>query len=375
MSPGSNNEKTQLTTKKIILIGIVLLIVLNFTYIINLIKYVSGIIAFLFIGAGIAFILNILVCKYGKIYFPESKNQLIIKSRRGMAIVFSILTIILVLYFLLYLVIPEIVRSINLISDDLPNLYEKVVRWIDEHSKGYPMIRQRLEQIDINGEEAIDMGLGIINSWAFGPVSFIGMVFNKIIQLLLGIVFAIYVLFHKETLKSNFNKLINAYLNKDKRNYLLRVIKTADETFTNFFLGQFKEAIIFGLLTIIGMLILRLPYALTIGTVVGATALIPMVGAFIGAGIGVLLILLVDAFKAVIFIIFIIILQQIESNFIYPKVIGSNIGLPKMWVFAAIIIGGGFMGVIGILLGVPVAATIYKLLGKSVNEKLKVKKA
>src|SRR5665648_390211 len=214
MSPGSNNEKTQLTTKKIILIGIVLLIVLNFTYIINLIKYVSGIIAFLFIGAGIAFILNILVCKYGKIYFPESKNQLIIKSRRGMAIVFSILTIILVLYFLLYLVIPEIVRSINLISDDLPNLYEKVVRWIDEHSKGYPMIRQRLEQIDINGEEAIDMGLGIINSWAFGPVSFIGMVFNKIIQLLLGIVFAIYVLFHKETLKSNLKKLfIKGYKN------------------------------------------------------------------------------------------------------------------------------------------------------------------
>jgi len=370
MAHESNNEKTQLTTKKIILIGIVLLTVLNFAHFLNLIKYVFGIFAFLFIGAGIAFILNILVSKYEKIYFPNSDYQLIIKSRRPMSVVFSILTIILVLLFLLYLVIPQLIRSIDLLSGELPGMYEKAVHWIDENSQRYPMIRQRLEEVDISGEEAINRGLGIISSWAFGPVSFVGMLFSKIIELFLAIVFSIYILFDKETLKGNFNKLINAYLSKDKRNYLLNVIQTANNTFTDFFLGVFKEALIIGLLCTIGMLILGLPYASTVGSVVGVSAIIPMFGAFLSAAIGALLIVVVDPVKAVIFIIFIVILQQVEENFIYPKVIGNNIGLPKIWVFAAIIVGGGFMGIIGILLGVPITATIYKLLAESVNERL-----
>ncbi len=367
MPHGLNNENLQLTTKKIILIGIILLVVLNFTDIVNLVKYLFGIISPLLLGAGIAFILNILVSQYEKIYFPQSNNHIIIKTRRIIGIFLSILTVMLVILFLLYIVIPQISRLIRLLSTEFPVIYENAVEWIIEHSKEYPMIRQRLEELDINGEAAINRTLEIINSWAFGSVSFIGIVFNKIIELVLAIVFSIYILFDKEILKGNFNKLVNAYLSKEKRKYLSKVIQTVDETFTNFFLGQFKEAVILGLLCTIGMLILGLPYATTIGSVVGLTALIPIVGAYLGAIVGFLLILIVDLFKAILFLVFIFILQQVEGNFIYPKVLGNNIGLPSIWVFAAIIVGGGFMGIIGIILGVPIAATIYKLLGKSIN--------
>ncbi|HNR65998.1 MAG TPA: AI-2E family transporter [Atribacterota bacterium] len=134
------------------------------------------------------------------------------------------------------------------------------------------------------------------------------------------------------------------------------------DTFSNFILGQFKEAVILGTLCTIGMTILRLPYPTTIGSVVGLSSVIPMVGSYIGATFGILLIIVVDWVSAVFFLVFIIILQQIESNFIYPKIVGDSIGLPGIWVFAAIIIGSGLMGFLGILLGVPIAATIYKLL-------------
>jgi len=366
----ANNEKQKSITKNIVLIGIILLVILNFTESVNLIKYLYGIISPLLLGGGIAFVVNILVSKYENIYFPESDNRIIIKMRRSMCIILSILTIMLVLLFLLDIVIPQITQFIQLLSTELPVIYEKVVEWTIQQSERYPVIRQRLEELDISGEAAINRALELFNSWAFGSVSFIGIVFSKIVELLLAIVFSIYILFDREALKGNYNKLINAYLSKDRREKLSKVIQTADETFSNFFLGQFKEAVILGLLCTIGMLIFGLPYATTIGSVVGLTALIPMVGAYLGAAVGVLLIAMVDLLKAVLFIFFIVVLQQVEGNFIYPKVIGNNIRLPSIWVFGAIIVGGGLMGILGVILGVPIAATIYRLIGKSVNERL-----
>lgn len=366
----ANNEKQKSITKNVVLIGIILLVILNFTESVNLIKYLYGIISPLLLGGGIAFVVNILVSKYENIYFPESDNRIIIKMRRSMCIILSILTIMLVLLFLLDIVIPQITQFIQLLSTELPVIYEKVVEWTIQQSERYPVIRQRLEELDISGEAAINRALELFNSWAFGSVSFIGIVFSKIVELLLAIVFSIYILFDREALKGNYNKLINAYLSKDRREKLSKVIQTADETFSNFFLGQFKEAVILGLLCTIGMLIFGLPYATTIGSVVGLTALIPMVGAYLGAAVGVLLIAMVDLLKAVLFIFFIVVLQQVEGNFIYPKVIGNNIRLPSIWVFGAIIVGGGLMGILGVILGVPIAATIYRLIGKSVNERL-----
>lgn len=365
-----NNEKQKLTMRTIILIGVILFVVLNFTVFINLFKYLFGIFSPLIIGAGIAFVLNILVSRYENIYFPKSTNIIVKKTRRSVCVILSILTVILVLLFLLYIVIPQISQFIHLLTTELPGIYEKSIDWVIKHSERYPFIRERLEQIDINGETAINRVLELLNSWAFGSMSFIGIVFNKIVELLLAFVFSIYILLEKDILKNNFKKLLHAYVSRDLREKLLKIIKITDDTFSSFFLGQFKEAIILGFLCTIGMLILGLPYSPTVGTVIGLTALVPIVGPYLGATVGFLLVAIVDLFKALLFIVFIAILQQVEGNFIYPRVVGKNIGLPAIWVLAAIIVGGGLMGIMGIILGVPIAATIYKLLGRHVNEKI-----
>lgn len=144
---------------------------------------------------------------------------------------------------------------------------------------------------------------------------------------------------------------------------------TADQTFSSFIIGQVTEAVILGTLCTVGMLIFRFPYAPMIGAFIGATALIPIVGAYLGAAVGVIMIMTQDPLKAVLFVVFIVVLQQLEGNLIYPKVVGSSIGLPGIWVLAAVTVGGGLMGISGMLLGVPTAATVYKLLAMNVNER------
>ena len=165
-----------------------------------------------------------------------------------------------------------------------------------------------------------------------------------------------------------------AYIPKKKADYLVKIGKTASETFTNFIGGQLIEAFILGMLCFIGMKILKIPYALTSSVLVGITALIPLIGAFLGTGISAILIVVISPTKAFWFIIYIIVLQQIEGNIIYPKVVGNSVGLPAIWVMFAVIVGGSCFGIIGILLSVPIFSVIYTILRESVNNRLVEKK-
>ncbi len=361
MSLKTGNTINTLSNKKMIQIAIILLIVLNFDIFLNWIKFVYGIISPILWGVGIAFVLNIIVVKYEKIYFPNSKNKFILRTRRVASILFTFLTIILVISLLLYIVIPQIKQSIQSLSTDIPGTYERVVEWIKQ-TELYPILKQTIEGtegIDISDNKSIEKIWEPINNWAF---SSIGAIFGGITKFVLALVLSIYILFDKKVLINNYRKLANTYLNKDKRERLSKVFNTAEETFSCFFIGQFKEAMILGFLCTIGMLILRLPYAVTIGSVVGLFALIPLIGAYLGAAFGLLVIIVVNPYSAIVFFIFIMVLQQLEGTFIYPKIVGTSIKLPGTWVFATIIVGGSLMGVIGILLGIPLIATIYKLL-------------
>ena len=165
-------------------------------------------------------------------------------------------------------------------------------------------------------------------------------------------------------------KIARAYCKPALVEKALGVLKVANETFSSFIVGQCTEAVILGTLCVIGMKICQFPYAPMIGAFVGATALIPVVGAYLGGAVGFLMILTVSPLKAVLFVVFLVILQQLEGNIIYPRVVGSSIGLPGMWVLAAVTIGGGLAGVGGMLLGVPLTATIYKLLRSDVNKRV-----
>ncbi len=365
-----NNNKQKSNAKTVFLIGFILLVILNFNEVLNTIKYLYGVIFPLLLGAAIAYVLNILVLEYEKKFFPKSNNKYINSIRRGMCIVLSILTIILVLLFFLRIVIPQFSQSIGLLATGFPVIYNNVLAWASQYIDEIPILQQKLEELDMDGTIALKKGLELLGNWAWGTVSLMGSVFGMVANFVLAIIFAIYILLGKEELKDKFDKLLKAYMRAERRERLYEGMRTANDAFSNYIVGQCKEAVILGLLSTIGMLFFRFPYATIIGPVIGLTALIPMVGAYLGAAVGFLLIVIVDPVKAVFFIMFIVVLQQVEGNVIYPKVVGDSIGLPGIWVFAAITVGAGLMGIAGVLLGVPIAATVYRLLDKSINERL-----
>ena len=206
---------------------------------------------------------------------------------------------------------------------------------------------------------------GMLNSVVGIATSAMGI----LVRMLIGFIFALYLLFSKERLEQQGLKIMNAYLKPTQRETVLYVLRTVHEAFTNFIVGQCTEAVILGVLCALGMKLLQLPYAVMTGTIIGVSALIPVAGAYIGGALGAFMIFTVAPSKTIVFLIYLVILQQIEGNLIYPRVVGSSIGLPGLWVLAAVTIGGGVMGVSGMLLGVPLCAAAYRLFADQVNSR------
>jgi len=198
-------------------------------------------------------------------------------------------------------------------------------------------------------------------------ISTVSSVFSALVTGLLAVIFSIYVLLEQEDLRRQFGKLMGRYLSPRWQGRFSYVLHTVDDCFHRYIVGQCLEAVIIGVLCALGMGLLRLPYATMVGALVGFTALIPVAGAYIGAGVGAFMILTVDPFQALIFLVFLVILQQLEGNLIYPKVVGSSLGLPGIWVLAAVTVGGGILGIGGMLLGVPLAAAAYRILREEVS--------
>ena len=335
---------------------------------------------FLF-GAGLAFVLNIPLNMFErKLFKPKKmKNGKIRqnKLKRPICILLSIILVIFIISFIIKLVIPQLISVIYMFISDVPELAYNIKEYAIELTKQYPDVSDQIKNIEIDWNKVASdivnfitgLGKNIITSSIGAIVSLIGGLFNTIVS----IVFAIYILISKERLACQAEKFVKAYCSEEKTNYILEITSLSKNTFNKFITGQCTEAIILGLLCFFGMLILRLPFATTIGILVGVTALIPIVGAFIGIIIGAILILSISSVKAVIFIVFLIILQQFESNVIYPKVVGESIGLPGMWVLLAVTIGGSLGGMLGLLLGVPFVSVLYTILKNDINKRLHLK--
>ncbi len=323
----------------------------------------------LIMGLAIAYVLNIILVRVERFYFPGSKNRFINASRRGVGIVVSILLILGIFALVGGLVIPELIKAFGLIGRNVPVFMEDVAVWLEEHSRVDAV--KYLEGLDWDdlAQKAIAAARSGLGSVLGSTISVVGSVVGSVINFFIGLIFGIYILSGKEKLASQLRRILSAYVGRETVEKLRTVYHTADETFSSFIIGQCTEAVILGTLCTVGMLLLRFPYAPMIGAFIGATALIPIVGAYLGAAVGAFMILTVDPIKAVLFVLFIVVLQQLEGNLVYPKVVGSSIGLPGIWVLAAVTVGGGLMGIGGMLLGVPVAATAYKLLGKDVNRR------
>lgn len=357
----------------LILFIIAILFIKYFNVVLKAISTLINVIYPLILGGVIAYILNIVMKKIEKIYFPNSKKSIVKKTRRIASILISIVLIVGIGVIIINLIIPELISACSIIGKTIPIYFNKVVDWIVSHSDKFPAIAESLEDLEIDWNNTIKnivsyatSGVGsILNS----TLSFVTIVTSGVVNFVIALIFAIYLLLEKDKLFYQLKNIMRIYLKEKLSNNIRIIFEMAHDTFSNFIIGQVTEAVILGALCTIGMLILQLPYAPMVGALIGATALIPVAGAYIGGAVGAFLILTVNPIKAVIFLVFLVILQQLEGNLIYPKVVGSSIGLPGIWVLTAVTIGGGIGGILGMLLGVPCVATIYKLIQQDIRKK------
>ena len=335
-------------------------------------KLISVIMPFI-LGFIIAFILNVLMIRVEKVlnkFFTTNKFQII---KRIASIILSILILLGVLLLVVKLVIPEISNAIKLIAASLPEVFETLEKWSKGDSGISLQLKSFFDTVDVQSlisefSEFAKIGFtGVLGS----TVDILSMFVNGIFNIIVGFVFAIYILMSKETLKRQTRKLLSTCLPPKITNKIIEIATISRTTFTNFIIGQTIEAIILGSLCALGMKIFGFPYAPMVGTLVGITAFIPIIGAFIGGGIGAFMIMTVDPMQALLFIIYLVILQQIEGDLIYPRVVGSSVGLPSIWVLFAVTVGGGLWGIVGVLFSVPTLSVIYLLLKEYINNRSK----
>lgn len=324
----------------------------------------------LFIGASLAFVLNIYVKQLERLFAKIEKKKL----KRALSVVVALLTLVLILALVLLIVIPEMARTFENIGKMLPGFFEDARAWLEGVLVSFPMFQDYLNNIDFSleniGETLMDIIMVGGNNLADFTVSIATRLFSGAMNILLGLIFAIYILFDKENLGRQVRRILYAYLPEKRVDQFLGVSVLVSDIFQKFVTGQLTEAVILGMMFVVSMLIFGFPYAVVVGVLVTITAIIPIVGAFIAMAIGFFLIFVNSPVQALWFLLLFFVLQQIEGDFIYPKVVGNSIGLPALWVLAAVMVGGGLYGILGILLAVPIASVFYVLIKRNVGNRL-----
>ena len=328
------------------------------------------------VGLCLAFIINTLLVPFEKIWdkIPSKKGgKAKAKLKRPVCLILSTLIVIGAVFAIIFMLIPELINTFSSLVKMLPDVAKKLEGWWIDLRVWLEHYNIVLPALDFDTSKVLDTVNTFISNYG---EKFINTTFHItttivtfVVNLVLAIVFSIYLLSQKETIGRQAKKVLFAVFRNDKVEKLLSVASLSNQSFSKFVAGQLLEAVIIGALCFIGMLIFRMPYAGVISVLVGFTALIPVFGAFIGTAVGAFLILLVNPMKALWFVVFIIVLQQVEGNFIYPKVVGKSVGLPGIWVLVAVTIGGGAFGIPGMLFGVPVCSVVYVLLKEFVAKR------
>ena len=321
------------------------------------------------VGAVAAYAVNILMSQYERWYFPRSQSRAVLRTRRPVCLLLAYASLAAIVVLLVRMILPELISCVGL-------LIQKVIPLIDELSL---LIGENLTQEQLSGLSDLFLADGSIDwketvaaaaDWLINGlggvmgsvISMVSATVSSAFTAIMAFIFSIYLLLGKEKLTRNVALVARTYLRPAWYGRLAYFWDTLNGCFHNFIVGQCTEAVILGLLCMAGMTLFRFPYASMIGALIGFTALIPVAGAYIGAGVGAFMIFTVSPLKALLFLVFIAVLQQLEGNLIYPKVVGSSIGLPGIWVLAAVTVGGGVLGIFGMLLAVPLTATAYQML-------------
>ncbi|MBE6820721.1 MAG: AI-2E family transporter [Ruminococcaceae bacterium] len=365
--------------------GLAALIIL-FAWIINNTDKVSGVFSLIssvispFVtGFCFAFVINVLLRPTEKIFdkiFGKCDEKKRAKIRRPVCLVLSTVIIIGLLFALVFMIIPEFINALQSLIKSVPQYVAQVEIWAHKLIAFAESHGVTLPELSFNSGKILDTLKNFINSSGIvdKTIDFTGSIVTGIVNLIIAIAFSLYLLAQKERLSAQIKKFLQAFLpKKNSVDRLANLVEIADRTFTSFITGQLTEAVIIGVLCFIGMLIFKMPYAAVISVLVGFTALIPVFGAFIGTALGALLIVFDNPMKALWFVVFIVVLQQLEGNLIYPKVVGKSVGLPGIWVLVAVSIGGTAFGIPGILLSVPLCSVVYNLTAYLVKVRLKKK--
>lgn len=377
---GFDPKKVKQIKEIIIFTAIIMLIVMYSGKLGNLALFVIDITMPFIIGAAIAFIINMPMKAIEEKLLKIWTGKWADKLKRPISMVAAIILVVGIIVVVIITVLPQLITTIKEIIVLIPDAFNKAYDWVLKTFQDNPKIMKYLKEIDPSSIDWSGM-LSSVASFAknqFGHVlagaaSIIGNIANGFLNGIISVIFGIYVLAQKEKLMSQCQRIARAYLKESKYNFVVKTAKLLNTNFHNFLTGQCLEAAILGLMFVVVMTVLRLPYPLLAGVLIGFTALIPIAGAFIGCFICAFLILIISPVKMLIFVATFLILQQIEGNFIYPRVVGSSVGLPSLWVLMAVSVGGSLMGVIGMLIFIPIFSTIYMLLREDVNKRNAIK--
>ena len=371
-----NNKKHVKTLILVIFAAILFYLgVQNIRLVIGGAGWIFGVISPFVLGAVIAFIVNVPMSRIEYHLFEKRGSK--IKGQRGISFLVTLALVLTALVIVVYIVVPQLADTIKMIAVQLPGAFEATKDWMLTKMSYWDDLRLLLEKITIDWDEIIKKVSKVLQEAAGAMVdSGVGAITNivgAIINFFIGFVFAIYILLAKERLGGQGKQILYALLPEKRADKVLEICSISYRVFSKFLSGQCLEACILGALFVVTMTIFRLPYAMLIGVLIGFCALIPIVGAFIGCAVGIFLILMVSPMKALIFLVLFLVLQQLEGNLIYPKVVGNSVGLPSIWVLAAVTIGGNLMGVAGMLIFIPLCSVAYILFRMYVKDKLKEK--
>ena len=342
--------------------------IFNFSNLISGVKGIIGIISPFIVGIAIAFVLNLVMKIFEEKIFNFLSDK---KFKRPLSVFFTFITVFLVILSLISFIIPQLIDSISKLTNAVPSYMKSFEIFISKYVTHTEILNTVWNNFLSAWKEVIQFTGQVLASSLTSVVNITVGFTSGLFNFILSIIFSIYMLLNKEDLQLGMKKVLYSFIRKSFADRVIRLGKISNEVFSSYIGGQFIEAIIIGVLCFIGMIILRMPYALLISVLIAVTALIPIFGAFIGTIPSAFIILIIDPMKAIWFVIFIIVLQQVEGNLIYPKVVGGSIGLPPIWVMLAMIIGGNAFGFIGILLGIPIFSVVYKVFKEIVDKRLK----
>lgn len=329
-----------------------------------------GVLQPLFIGFAIAFVLNRPTQLFYGLYSKALGKGKSDGAAKGLAVATAYVVLVVLIITFFSIVLPKLVESIQLAIASIGHYAKNVPDWVN-----WALSKLNLESLDFSKfadiiKSTLTAAMNTLTTALPQVVNFAGNLISIVVTSFLSIIFSIYMLSGKDTLLSQCRRVLQAYAPKKAAAWITDVLHLTGSTFTAFVTGQLIEACILGGLCTVGMLFIMPDYAPLIGVIIGASALIPMVGAFLGGGISAMLLVMVDPIRTVVFLIFLLVLQQLEGNIIYPRVVGSNIGLPAIWVLTAVTVGGGILGFVGILVSVPIASVVYTLLKRDVHKRL-----